>query len=195
MARISTWRRMKSRIRSCARGSRRRSRRAGRGPRTSPFARTSRTSCARSHLTRKLLFDKRNEVGCVEHELKELVRTYIAYSLNCRLLKQSGRRPWGARRPGQSLERLLEYARSNRFTRREKVALRYADAILWNPQLADDALWADLHAEFSEPQIVELASGPVSPPAGSAGCTRCTPVRASWPRTWAERAAARKQSA
>ena len=33
--------------------------------------------------TRKLLFDKRNEVGCVEHELKELVRTYIAYSLNC----------------------------------------------------------------------------------------------------------------
>ena len=33
--------------------------------------------------TRKLLFDKQAEVGFVEHELKELVRTYIAYSLNC----------------------------------------------------------------------------------------------------------------
>ena len=34
-------------------------------------------------MTRKLLFDKQAEVGFVEHELKELVRTYIAYSLNC----------------------------------------------------------------------------------------------------------------
>ena len=34
-------------------------------------------------LSRKLLFDKQAEVGFVEHELKELVRTYIAYSLNC----------------------------------------------------------------------------------------------------------------
>ena len=34
-------------------------------------------------LTRKLLFDKEKEVGFVEHDLKELVRTYIAYSLNC----------------------------------------------------------------------------------------------------------------
>ena len=34
-------------------------------------------------MTRKLLFDKQREVGFVEHDLKELVRTYIAYSLNC----------------------------------------------------------------------------------------------------------------
>jgi len=34
-------------------------------------------------MTRKLLFDKHAEVGFVEHDLKELVRTYIAYSLNC----------------------------------------------------------------------------------------------------------------
>ena len=33
--------------------------------------------------TRKLLFDKKNESGFVEHDLKELVRTYIAYSLDC----------------------------------------------------------------------------------------------------------------
>lgn len=54
------------------------------------------------------------------------------------------------------MSELLEYADSERYTHREKVALRYTDAILWNPDLADDALWTDLHAEFTEPQIVEL---------------------------------------
>jgi len=34
-------------------------------------------------MTRKLLFDKQKKVGFVEHDLKELVRTYIAYSLDC----------------------------------------------------------------------------------------------------------------
>jgi len=34
-------------------------------------------------MTRKLLFDKNGDSGFVEHDLKELVRTYIAYSLNC----------------------------------------------------------------------------------------------------------------
>ncbi len=54
------------------------------------------------------------------------------------------------------MSELLEYAGSDRFSHREKVALRYTDAVLWNPDLADDALWADLHAEFTEPQIVEI---------------------------------------
>ncbi|MED5535280.1 MAG: hypothetical protein VX690_06255 [Pseudomonadota bacterium] len=36
------------------------------------------------------------------------------------------------------------------------MALQYTDAVLWNPNLADDALWGDLHAEFTEPQIVEI---------------------------------------
>jgi alkylhydroperoxidase family enzyme len=51
---------------------------------------------------------------------------------------------------------LMQYEKSDRFTRREKIALRYADAILYNPDQADDALWADLKAEFSEPELVEL---------------------------------------
>ena len=50
----------------------------------------------------------------------------------------------------------MEYAGSDRFTQREKVALRYTEAILWNPKLADDSLWADLHEDFTEPQIVEI---------------------------------------
>lgn len=48
------------------------------------------------------------------------------------------------------------YEQSDRFTEREKIALRYTDAIVWNPDLANDALWAQLHAEFTEPQIVEI---------------------------------------
>ena len=51
---------------------------------------------------------------------------------------------------------LMNYEKSEKFTRREKVALRYADAIMYDPNQADDALWADLHAEFSEPDLVEL---------------------------------------
>ena len=50
----------------------------------------------------------------------------------------------------------MNYEQSARFTPREKLALRYADAIMYNPAQADDALWAALHAEYSEPELVEL---------------------------------------
>lgn len=51
---------------------------------------------------------------------------------------------------------LLQYEKSERFTSREKHALRYADAIMYDPAQADDALWTKLRAEFTEPQLVEL---------------------------------------
>ena len=44
----------------------------------------------------------------------------------------------------------------DRFTEREQLALRWARAIAWDSTLADDALWERLHAEFSEPELVEL---------------------------------------
>ena len=50
----------------------------------------------------------------------------------------------------------MQYEKSTKFTSREKVALRYADAIMYDPNQADDALWASLRAEFTEPQLVEL---------------------------------------
>src|ERR1700693_1473033 len=37
-----------------------------------------------------------------------------------------------------------------RFPEREQLALRWAQAIAWDADLADDALWQRLHAEFSE---------------------------------------------
>jgi len=51
---------------------------------------------------------------------------------------------------------LLRFEESDRFNSREKAALRYTEAILWDPQQADDALWRQLHQEFSEPEIVEI---------------------------------------
>lgn len=58
--------------------------------------------------------------------------------------------------PARSVKELMNYEKSGKFTRREKIALRYADAILYDPAQADDKLWADLHAEFNEPELVEL---------------------------------------
>ena len=54
------------------------------------------------------------------------------------------------------LDELDDYERSTRFTEREKVALRYADAITWHPASADDAMWAELKRHFSEPELVEM---------------------------------------
>jgi alkylhydroperoxidase family enzyme len=53
-------------------------------------------------------------------------------------------------------DQLLNFADSDRFTEREKVALTYASAILWNAAIADDALWEQLHRHFTDPELVEL---------------------------------------
>jgi alkylhydroperoxidase family enzyme len=44
----------------------------------------------------------------------------------------------------------------SRYSQREQLALRWARAIAWDSDLADDALWEELHAEFTEPELVEL---------------------------------------
>jgi hypothetical protein len=43
-----------------------------------------------------------------------------------------------------------------RFDERERAALAWTHAIAWNSDHADAALWARLHACFSEPELVEL---------------------------------------
>lgn len=50
---------------------------------------------------------------------------------------------------------LMQYEKSGKFTLREKIALRYADAIMYDPNQADDTMWASLRAEFTEPELVE----------------------------------------
>jgi hypothetical protein len=36
------------------------------------------------------------------------------------------------------------------------VALTYTSAIIWNAEIADDALWKKLHEHFTDPELVEL---------------------------------------
>ena len=44
----------------------------------------------------------------------------------------------------------------DRFSGRERLALEWAYAIVWDSDRADDELWERLHAEFTEPELVEL---------------------------------------
>lgn len=53
-------------------------------------------------------------------------------------------------------DELLNFEKSARFTEREKVALTYTSAIIWNADIADDALWEELHRHFTVPELVEL---------------------------------------
>ena len=53
-------------------------------------------------------------------------------------------------------DELLNFSGSDAFTEREKVALTYTSAIIWNPEIADEALWAKLHSHFTIPELVEL---------------------------------------
>jgi alkylhydroperoxidase family enzyme len=53
-------------------------------------------------------------------------------------------------------DELLDFARSDRFSARKKAALTYTSAIVWNAEIADDALWERLHAHFTVPELVEL---------------------------------------
>jgi alkylhydroperoxidase family enzyme len=56
----------------------------------------------------------------------------------------------------ETYEELLDFQTSDKFTEREKVALTYTSAIIWNAELADDHLWAQLHQHFTVPELVEL---------------------------------------
>jgi alkylhydroperoxidase family enzyme len=44
----------------------------------------------------------------------------------------------------------------DRFEGKERLALEWAHAIVWDADHADDELWRRLHEEFSEPELVDL---------------------------------------
>jgi len=56
----------------------------------------------------------------------------------------------------EKLRALDAYEESDLFDRRERVALRYADAITRSDQDVDDALFAEVRSLFDEDAIVEL---------------------------------------
>ncbi len=53
-------------------------------------------------------------------------------------------------------DELLDFQTSDKFTAREKIALTYTSAIVWNADIADEALWEKLHQHFTVPELVEL---------------------------------------
>ena len=74
------------------------------------------------------------ESGIVERELKELCATYLAGD-----------------------DEVVAHATDpERYHDRQRAALAWADAIAWDSDRADDALWRALHSAFTEPELVEL---------------------------------------
>jgi alkylhydroperoxidase family enzyme len=95
--------------------------------------------------------------GVVPHSIKELCRLYISKSVDCQYC--GGQRSRVAVQEGTTEDKvgdILEYASSERFDDTERAAIAWAEAIAWEPSLADDALWERLHEHFTEPQLIEL---------------------------------------
>jgi alkylhydroperoxidase family enzyme len=95
--------------------------------------------------------------GVCDHRVKELCRVYVSKSIECEY--------WGVQRSVQAgrhglteakYDELLNFADSDKFTEREKTALTYTSAIIWNSEIADDELWNKLHQHFTIPELVEL---------------------------------------
>jgi alkylhydroperoxidase family enzyme len=74
------------------------------------------------------------ESGIVERELKELCARYLA----------------------EDDDVVAHASDPRRYDERQRAALAWADAIGWDSDRADDALWRRLHSAFSEPELVEL---------------------------------------
>jgi len=53
-------------------------------------------------------------------------------------------------------DELVDFVTSDKFTDREKAALTYTSAIMWNAEIADDQLWGKLKQYFTLPELVEL---------------------------------------
>jgi AhpD family alkylhydroperoxidase len=95
--------------------------------------------------------------GVLDHRVKELARVFIAKSLECGYC--AGQRSHLGAAQGlteRAYDEVIEFRQSTVLTEREKAALRWAEAIAWDPGLADDDLWSDLHRHFTEPELVEL---------------------------------------
>ena len=95
--------------------------------------------------------------GVLEHSVKELARVFIAKSLECGYC--AGQRSHLGAEAGlteREFDDVIEFRDSTVLGAREKAALKWAEAIAWDPGLADDEVWAELHTHFTEPELVEL---------------------------------------
>jgi alkylhydroperoxidase family enzyme len=94
--------------------------------------------------------------GVCDHTIKELCRVYVSHSVKCEFC--------GNQRSIQSAKKglveddyfeLLNFETAKRYSEKQKAALRYTEAIVWDLKCSDE-LWDKLYDYFSEPEIVEL---------------------------------------
>jgi alkylhydroperoxidase family enzyme len=95
--------------------------------------------------------------GVLDHPIKELCRLYVSRSVQCEYC--GNQRSVKATSTGALIEDhvmdLLNFEKSTKYNERQKAALAYAEAIVWHLN-TDDAFWDRMHANFSEPELVEL---------------------------------------
>lgn len=96
--------------------------------------------------------------GVCDHAIKELCRAYISRTVKCEYCgNQRSEQARGSLAEAQ-YDELLNFESSDRYDERQKAALAYAQAIAWGPGSDEEleALWARVHAHFSEAELVEL---------------------------------------
>ncbi|MGA1774492.1 MAG: carboxymuconolactone decarboxylase [Nitriliruptoraceae bacterium] len=96
--------------------------------------------------------------GVCDHAIKELCRAYISRTVKCEYCgNQRSEQARGSLEEAQ-YDELLNFESSDRYDERQKAALAYAQAIAWGPGSDEEleALWARVHAHFSEAELVEL---------------------------------------
>ena len=120
------------------------------------------SSAVRAHVPACFWFfaDSWNNIfrnGVLDHAIKELCRLYVSRSVQCEFC--GNQRSVKATTSGALIEDhvldLLNFETSTRFNERQKAALAYAEAIAWHLN-TDDAFWDRMHANFTEPELVEL---------------------------------------
>jgi hypothetical protein len=94
--------------------------------------------------------------GVLDHSIKELCRVYVSRSVVCEFC--GNQRSIKGSEQGLKethYDDLINFEKSVKYDARQKAALAYAEAIVWRLD-TDDAFWARMHGQFSEPELVEL---------------------------------------
>jgi len=94
--------------------------------------------------------------GIAEHTIKELCRVYVSHSVKCEYC--GNQRSIQSKNKGLvegDYKNLLNFEKSDRYNEKQKAALRYTQAIVWDLE-CDDGLWEQLYKYYSEAEIVEI---------------------------------------
>jgi len=94
--------------------------------------------------------------GIAEHTVKELCRVYVSHSVKCEYC--GNQRSIQSKNKGlveSDYKDLLNFEKSDRYNEKQKAALRYTQAIVWDLE-CDDILWEQLYKYYSEAEIVEI---------------------------------------